>query len=71
MIIHSIIGTFETRRFPEQRQEILEYLIQFNRTQKPDIIFTHTKADIHQDHATGTDGGTASISAVHLSLALT
>lgn len=52
---HSIIGTFETRRFPEQRQEILEYLIRFNNTQRPDIVFTHTKADIHQDHATVTD----------------
>jgi LmbE family N-acetylglucosaminyl deacetylase len=52
---HAIIGTFETRRFPEQRQEILEYLIQFNQTQKPDIVFTHTRADIHQDHAAVTE----------------
>jgi LmbE family N-acetylglucosaminyl deacetylase len=52
---HAIIGTFETRRFPEQRQEILEYLIKFNQTQKPDIVFTHTRADIHQDHAAVTE----------------
>lgn len=52
---HAIIGRFETRRFPEQRQEILEYLIQFNQTQKPDIVFTHTRADIHQDHAAVTE----------------
>jgi N-acetylglucosamine malate deacetylase 1 len=52
---HAIIGKFETRRFPEQRQEILEYLIQFNQTQKPDIVFTHTRADIHQDHAAVTE----------------
>lgn len=52
---HVLIGEFETRRFPQQRQEILEYLIHFNQEKKPDIIFTHSKADIHQDHATVTD----------------
>jgi LmbE family N-acetylglucosaminyl deacetylase len=52
---HAIIGSFETRRFPEQRQDILEYLIQFNQSQKPDIVFTHSKADIHQDHAAVTE----------------
>jgi LmbE family N-acetylglucosaminyl deacetylase len=52
---HVIVGNFETRRFPFYRQEILEYLIQFNNTQKPDIVFVHTKADIHQDHGTVTE----------------
>lgn len=52
---HVIIGKFETRRFPEQRQEILEYLIKFNQQYTPGIIFTHTRADIHQDHATVTE----------------
>jgi N-acetylglucosamine malate deacetylase 1 len=52
---HFLIGQFETRRFPEQRQEILEYLIKFNKTQKPDIVFTHTRSDIHQDHAAVTE----------------
>jgi LmbE family N-acetylglucosaminyl deacetylase len=46
----TILGTFETRRFPHFRQEILEYLISLNHKYKPDIIFTHTQADIHQDH---------------------
>lgn len=50
-----IIGQFETRRFPQARQEILEYLIQLNRTFHPEIVFTHTKADIHQDHGTITE----------------
>ncbi len=50
-----ILGEFETRRFPHMRQEILEYLINLNRTYDPDIIFTHTQADIHQDHATATN----------------
>ena len=52
---HVIVGEFETRRFPEQRQEVLEYLIKFNQDQKPDIVFTHTRADIHQDHAAVTE----------------
>jgi LmbE family N-acetylglucosaminyl deacetylase len=50
-----ILGQFETRRFPHFRQEILEYLIDLNRTFKPEIVFVHTKSDIHQDHGTITD----------------
>jgi N-acetylglucosamine malate deacetylase 1 len=50
-----IIGDFETRRFPQARQEILEYLIQVNREHHPEVVFVHTKADIHQDHATATE----------------
>ena len=50
-----IIGQFETRRFPHFRQEILEYLIEFNHEYQPEIVFTHTRADIHQDHATVTE----------------
>jgi N-acetylglucosamine malate deacetylase 1 len=49
------VANFETRRFPHARQEILEYLIQLNRTFHPEIVFTHTKADIHQDHGTLTE----------------
>jgi len=50
-----ILGPFETRRFPQSRQEILEYMIGLNRTYRPEIVFVHTKADIHQDHATMTE----------------
>jgi LmbE family N-acetylglucosaminyl deacetylase len=50
-----IVGTFETRRFPHARQEILEYMIELNRNFRPEIVFVHTKADIHQDHATITE----------------
>ena len=50
-----ILGPFETRRFPDFRQEILEYMIGLNRTFKPDIVFVHTKSDIHQDHGTITE----------------
>lgn len=52
-----IVGQFETRRFPQSRQEILEYLIKLNQEFHPDIVFLHTKADIHQDHATVTEEG--------------
>ncbi len=52
-----ILGSFETRRFPEFRQEILEYMIQLNKSFKPEVVFVHTKADIHQDHATITEEG--------------
>lgn len=52
-----ILRDFETRRFPERRQEILEYMIQLNRSFRPEIVFVHTKADIHQDHGTITEEG--------------
>jgi LmbE family N-acetylglucosaminyl deacetylase len=47
---HDRVEQFETRRFPHARQEILEYLFQLNRQFQPEIVFVHTKADIHQDH---------------------
>ena len=50
-----ILSQFETRRFPHFRQEILEYMIQLNKDFKPDIVFVHTRADIHQDHGTVTE----------------
>ncbi len=50
-----ILGEFETRRFPHARQEILEYMIKLNREFNPDIVFVHTRADIHQDHGTVTE----------------
>lgn len=52
---HVVLGNFETRRFPQARQEILEYLIDINRTFHPEIVFVHTKADVHQDHSTITE----------------
>lgn len=52
---HVVLRDFETRRFPHARQEILEYMVNLNRTFRPEIVFVHTKADIHQDHATITE----------------
>ncbi len=45
-----IVETFETRKFPDARQEILEYLLKLRREFNPDIIFVHSERDIHQDH---------------------
>jgi LmbE family N-acetylglucosaminyl deacetylase len=45
-----MVGTFETRNFARDRQEILEYLYQLNRDHRPDLVFAHSPADIHQDH---------------------
>ena len=44
------IGKFTTRLFPEMRQEVLEYLLRLRHEFKPDMVFTHSRADIHQDH---------------------
>jgi N-acetylglucosamine malate deacetylase 1 len=52
---HDRVEPFETRRFPHARQEILEYLFQLNRQFRPDIVFVHSKADIHQDHNVATE----------------
>lgn len=49
------LGSFVTRRFPELRQEILEYLYQLNHEYQPDLVITHTRADIHQDHQQSTE----------------
>jgi N-acetylglucosamine malate deacetylase 1 len=52
---NTILEKFETRRFPAQRQDILEYLIKLNKTLNPDIVFVHTRSDLHQDHNTVTE----------------
>jgi LmbE family N-acetylglucosaminyl deacetylase len=49
-----ILGPFETRNFPRDRQEILEFLFDLNRTYQPEIVFVHTESDIHQDHGVTT-----------------
>src|SRR5512134_493923 len=50
-----IFGPFTTRVFPDARQEILEYFLQLRREFGPDLIFVHSKQDVHQDHLTMTD----------------
>jgi LmbE family N-acetylglucosaminyl deacetylase len=50
-----ILGPFTTRVFHDSRQEILEYFLKFRREFSPDLIFVHSKQDVHQDHLTMTD----------------
>lgn len=41
---------FEVREFPRLRQDILDTLIRIRKQIKPDLIFTPSSYDIHQDH---------------------
>ena len=50
-----ILGPFTTRVFPDSRQDILEYFLKLRKDFKPDLIFVHSKQDVHQDHLTMTD----------------
>ncbi len=50
-----ILGPFITRVFPDARQEILEYFLKLRKDFQPDLIFTHSAEDVHQDHNTMTD----------------
>jgi len=50
-----VLGPFTTRVFPDARQEILEYFLSLRREFAPDLIFVHSKQDVHQDHLTMTD----------------
>ncbi len=50
-----IVEQFTTREFPQARQQILEYLLTLRRDFSPEIVFVHSKQDIHQDHNVVTD----------------
>lgn len=50
-----VLGPFTTRIFHDSRQDILEYFLKLRREFKPDLIFVHSRQDVHQDHNTMTD----------------
>ncbi|GAB4500620.1 MAG: hypothetical protein Fur0035_01600 [Anaerolineales bacterium] len=50
-----LFGPFTTRIFPDFRQEILEYFLGLRRDFDPDLIFVHSRQDVHQDHNTITE----------------
>lgn len=50
-----LVGKFITRNFPDARQEILEFMLALRRDFRPEIIFVHSKQDVHQDHNVVTD----------------
>jgi N-acetylglucosamine malate deacetylase 1 len=45
-----IVLDFEVRKFPEQRQGILEKMVMLNRDMQPDLVFLPSPNDTHQDH---------------------
>lgn len=45
-----IVLNFEVRKFPQQRQEILEEMVRLNREIAPGMVFLPTRTDTHQDH---------------------
>jgi LmbE family N-acetylglucosaminyl deacetylase len=47
-----IIKKFKVRYFPENRQQILEDIVSLNREIQPDLVFTPSSFDVHQDHKT-------------------
>ena len=44
------VADFEDSYFPDQTRQIKQFLIGIRERVTPDIIFTHTRADAHQDH---------------------
>jgi LmbE family N-acetylglucosaminyl deacetylase len=46
------VHDFDVRTFPEQRQEILELLIEIWNDWQPDAVFQPSLHDVHQDHQT-------------------
>lgn len=45
------IKNYKVRHFPAFRQEILEFLVSFNKQHMPDMVFLPSSSDIHQDHS--------------------
>lgn len=45
-----IVLDFEVRKFPEQRQAILDEMVKLNRELQPDLVFLPSPNDTHQDH---------------------
>lgn len=44
------LAGFEDSYFPEQRRAIKQWLIDLRARTAPDVVFTHTRKDAHQDH---------------------
>jgi N-acetylglucosamine malate deacetylase 1 len=51
-IENPVLFSFEVREFPKFRQEILDALIRIRNKFQPDIVFTPSRYDTHQDHKT-------------------
>jgi len=51
-IQNPILYEYEVREFPKYRQAILDTLIDLRKTLQPEIVFTPSSYDTHQDHST-------------------
>jgi LmbE family N-acetylglucosaminyl deacetylase len=49
-ITEPVLFSFEVREFPRLRQEILDTLIRLRNKFQPEIVFTPSRYDTHQDH---------------------
>lgn len=45
-----ILFNYEVRQLPQYRQQVLEELLQLNRTIQPDMVLLPAASDVHQDH---------------------
>lgn len=45
-----IIGDFRDAYFPAQFEQVKEFFDDLKRRVRPDIVFTHQREDLHQDH---------------------
>ncbi|MEE9438883.1 MAG: PIG-L deacetylase family protein [Saprospiraceae bacterium] len=52
---HVKILDYKVRYFPSERQRILEDLVKINKEYNPDVVFTPSRQDVHQDHSTITN----------------
>lgn len=52
-----LVFNFDVRRFPEQRQEILDKMIELQKEFLPDMVFLPSVNDTHQDHKTIAEEG--------------
>lgn len=46
------ILNFRVRRFPEHRQDVLEFMYKLNKDLQPDVVLVPSSHDKHQDHET-------------------
>ncbi len=53
----SIVLDFRVRTFPENRQRILDTMLQLNREYEPALVFLPSTTDTHQDHVTIAEEG--------------
>lgn len=45
-----ILFNYEVRQLPQYRQQVLEELLQLNKTIHPDMVLLPAASDVHQDH---------------------